>query len=391
VILDLKTIFVTGAVTCLVMAMMQLLAFATGRFTHWPVWWGLSSLAIGLGLLGGALRGTIPNVLSIELANTLLVGGSMLAVLGVRSFAGREMPWLACAMVLAVTWTLLALLPGSEGFAARTAIMAFVMVACDLAAIREAARLAQRENLRSAWILVGLFVPTAMFFMLRGALAVRDSVGTVMFPPDPGIQGWGSVIAIAFFVLRSSALLLMPAERSNNLLAALAQRDPLTGAMNRSGLEQAVARMATKSAGMSARVSLLLLDIDHFKLLNDTLGHGAGDEVLRVLSRTVHSQIRASDILTRQGGDEFAVVLPEIGAREAVRIADRIRIAFDAAMSNLEGAPRPPTLSIGIAEGDLASHPFDELLSRADEALYRSKRLGRNRVQAQLVPDDLVL
>jgi len=386
VILDLRTIFVTGAVTCLVMAMTQLLAFATGRFTHWPVWWGLSSLAIGLGLLGGALRGAIPDVLSIELANTVLIGGCMLAVFGVRSFAGRELPWLAFATVLAVTWALLALWPGAEGFAPRTALTAFLMAACDLAIVREAARLALREKLRSAWILVGLFIPTALFFLLRGVLAVRDSVGTVLFPPDPGIQGWGSVIAIALFVLRSSALLLMPAERSNNLLAALAQRDPLTGAMNRSGLAQAVARMVTKSAGTSAPISLLLVDIDHFKLLNDTLGHAAGDEVLRVLSRTVHSQIRATDILTRQGGDEFAIVLPGIGAREAVRIADRIRNAFNAAMSGLEGAPRPPTLSIGIAEGDLSLNPFDELLSRADQALYRSKRLGRDRVQAQLEP-----
>lgn len=314
-----------------------------------------------------------------------MLAGCLLLLFGIRHFGGRELNWFGFGIVLLVVWILLALSPGEQGFATRVLIVAVVMAFCDAAIVREVVRLARQENLRSAWLVAALFAPTALVYGGRIVLAALDRVGTTLFPKDAGASSWLAAIGVAFVILRGQALLLLAGERSNRMLVSLARRDPLTGAMNRSGLEQWHARQTREHRRSELRASLLLVDIDHFKILNDTRGHAAGDEILRIFADAVSGQLRSSDILARQGGDEFAIVLPGIGVREAVRVAERIRIVFKEALAgSLEDLPQPPTLSIGVAEADLDGRSLDQSLAEADEALYRAKRLGRDRVQAQL-------
>lgn len=380
--LDLRTIFVTGALTCFIIGVLQLMTFATGRFTRSPVWWGASSLCIGTGLLGAAFRGVIPDIVSIEFANTTMLAGCLLLLFGIRNFAGRELNWFGFGVVILGIWALLALSPGAEGYSTRVMVVATVMALCDAAIVREAVRLGRQEKLRSAWLLAVLFSPTVVIYAGRITLAAFEQVGTTLFPADSGATGWLAAIGVTFVILRGQALLLLAAERSNRILATLARRDPLTGAMNRSGLEQ---WLAQQSHG-ERRAALLLVDIDHFKKLNDTLGHAAGDRTLRLFADAVREQLRNSDILARQGGDEFTIILPGVGVREAVRVAERLRGAFRDKLADLAEIGLQPTLSIGVAEVELGGRELDDLLVEADEALYRAKRLGRDRVQAQLKP-----
>lgn len=384
--LDLRTIFVTGALTCFIIGAMQLMTFATGRFTRSPVWWGTSSLCIGTGLLGAAFRGTIPDLLSIEFANTAMLAGCLLLLFGIRHFAGRELHWFGFGATLLAVWILLSLSPGEPGYAMRVLIVACVMAFCDAAIVREAVRLARQEQLRSAWLLAILFAPTVLIYSGRIVLAALDQVGTTLFPRDSGVNAWLAAMGVTFIILRGQALLLLAAERSNRMLSALARRDPLTGAMNRSGVEQWLDGQMRGIEQGEARASILLVDIDHFKAVNDTHGHAAGDEILRVFAHAVRGQLRSGDILARQGGDEFAIILPGVAVREAVRVAERIRGVFKDALAEFDALPGPPTLSIGVAESDLRVRNLDQLLAEADQALYRAKRLGRDRVQAQLKP-----
>ncbi|QEL21529.1 GGDEF domain-containing protein [Bosea sp. F3-2] len=387
-ILDLRTIFVTGALTCFIIGVMQLMTFATGRFTRSPVWWGTSSLCIGAGLLGAAFRDVIPDLISIEFANTAMLAGCLLLLFGIRHFGGRELHWFGFGIVLLAVWILLSLSPGEQGYATRVIIVAVVMAFCDAAIVREAIRLGLQEKLRSAWLLVALFAPTVLVYVGRIGLGAFDRVGTTLFPRDAGANAWLAAIGVTFIILRGQALLLLAAERSNRMLATLARRDPLTGAMNRSGVEQWLDQQVRGGHRGEVRASVLLVDIDHFKALNDTRGHAAGDEILRVFAHAVRGQLRSGDILARQGGDEFAVILPGVGVREAVRVAERIRGVFKDALAEFNDLAGPPTLSIGVAESDLRTRSLDQLLAEADEALYRAKRLGRDRVQAQLKPVD---
>ncbi len=164
---------------------------------------------------------------------------------------------------------------------------------------------------------------------------------------------------------------------------ALAQRattDPLTGAWNRRQLEDAVAGEMRRSSRYGHPMTLLLLDIDHFKQVNDTHGHPEGDRVLRTVADLVRACIRLSDSLTRWGGEEFIVLMPNTGLASASILAERIREAI--AGHSFEDIG-PVSISLGVAEY-LAGSPLEAWVARADQALYRAKSLGRNRVEVDV-------
>lgn len=383
-ILDLRTIYVVGATTCIILGCIQLFALVTARFERWPLLWGLSSLLLGCGMMLIALRGMIPDFVSIEVANMASWAGYLLLLASVRSFAGQPARAMLHLGAVAGAGALLFLWHEPEGFAKRVILMSALCAFCDILIVREGLRLVRREGLQSAWILVGLFAPTAALFVLRGWLALTGQLGSDLFSEKQAPLPWLAVTATAFIIMRSNALMLLATERSHNQLVFLARHDPLTGAMNRNGLEGAIAQIGGANALRPRRLALLLIDIDHFKALNDTRGHAAGDEILRLFADTARRELRQGDIIARHGGDEFAVVLPDLGLHEAIRVAERLRLAFGSAVAALGNGDKPPTLSIGVTEGDAVSQTLDALLRDADEALYRSKRMGRDRVQSRI-------
>jgi diguanylate cyclase (GGDEF)-like protein len=170
-------------------------------------------------------------------------------------------------------------------------------------------------------------------------------------------------------------------------LASMVLTDPLTGCLNRRGFDQALAREIARSSRSGSELALLALDLDHFKLINDTHGHLAGDEVLRAAGALLHQACRAGDVVARTGGEEFAVLLPDTDAAGAFQFASRL-------CDIVRGHPFPPTTaagdairittSIGVVAG--APEPrgdFAALFSaRADVALYVAKRSGRDRARA---------
>ena len=165
---------------------------------------------------------------------------------------------------------------------------------------------------------------------------------------------------------------------------ALALTDEVTGLYNRrylfAHLDELLARVSAEGAG----VALLMVDIDHFKRVNDTWGHGAGDEVLRQVARRAQDSVRSVDLVARLGGEEFAVVMPETDVAVAVAVAERLRAAIAGLpfALNQGGARLPVTISIGVATALAGGDDRDRLLRRADAALYEAKAAGRNRVAA---------
>ena len=173
---------------------------------------------------------------------------------------------------------------------------------------------------------------------------------------------------------------------ANAQLEVLAMTDSLTGLANRRHFGDQLAREATRAAETGRPISLLTLDIDHFKSINDRHGHPAGDAVLRRVALLLEEQVRGSDLLARVGGEEFAVLAVDTGMVEAGQLAERLRKAIeDAGPVSVGHAAVPVTISLGVVSrrirpGELARAP-EHLLAAADDALYRAKRNGRNRVE----------
>ncbi len=156
--------------------------------------------------------------------------------------------------------------------------------------------------------------------------------------------------------------------------------DPLTGVGNRRELERCLAAEWERSRRSGRALSLLLIDLDHFKAVNDRYGHQAGDKVLVAVSRRIGASVRSYDTVCRYGGDEFAVILPDAGPGEALAVAERLR--HDVAEMGATGQiPAPVTVSVGLASFPAHASTPEELIREADVALLReAKRRGRNRV-----------
>ena len=176
------------------------------------------------------------------------------------------------------------------------------------------------------------------------------------------------------------------ADRLRDIMQAslqMAVTDPLTGLHNRRYLESHLGGLVDAAADGDKPLSLMILDIDHFKSVNDTYGHDAGDEVLKAFAERVKTVIRGVDLLCRLGGEEFIIVMPDTSLDIAGRVAERVRQAVGDVMFAIDKGERhiPVTVSIGLAERR-NGREADSMMKRADRALYRSKALGRNRVSA---------
>jgi len=171
--------------------------------------------------------------------------------------------------------------------------------------------------------------------------------------------------------------------RFRTQLASLVLTDPLTGCLNRRGFDQALARELARAHRAGSEVSLLALDLDHFKNVNDTYGHLAGDSVLYEAGALLLHSARAGDVVARTGGEEFAVLLPDTGASGAFQLASRICDTFRAHDFVINDEVVRLTISIGVVTGSTASGiaEAEQLKRLADEALYAAKRSGRDRVR----------
>jgi diguanylate cyclase (GGDEF)-like protein len=167
-----------------------------------------------------------------------------------------------------------------------------------------------------------------------------------------------------------------------NQLTRQAQTDALTGAMNRRGLMQCLELLHVRAQQAGHAYVILMIDVDHFKAINDQHGHAEGDEVLKRVAGGLRDGLRTGDVVARWGGEEFCVVLPRTDLAEARSLAERLKLQIAA------GTTPRVTVSIGVAESVVQTQRPEDVIRRADEALYRAKEAGRDRVvvAAAVVP-----
>ena len=189
--------------------------------------------------------------------------------------------------------------------------------------------------------------------------------------------------AFASIVVTSFGFLLMHTERAEAQSNRLAITDPLTGTLNRRVFVEFAERELAICRLENAPFSLMMLDLDHFKHVNDNYGHQSGDAVLKRFAEIVQDCLRKEDLLVRYGGEEFCVLLPRLTSERAQLLADRLRAQVAHASFTFSRHSIAITTSIGVSSVERGEKGnVDAILARADEALYRAKQSGRNRVIA---------
>ena len=210
-----------------------------------------------------------------------------------------------------------------------------------------------------------------------------------------GLAALGALLAALVHTLHNRAQLRLIADsnealtRLNEELRRIAERDHLTGCFNRRRLDEAMNAELARSARSGHPLALAMLDLDHFKAVNDRYGHGVGDTMLAHVTDIIRRQLREPDLFARVGGEEFALLLPDTAEHDAVALLERVRRKVEETPLNHEGEPIPMTVSAGVAEARPDIEP-DRWMRKADAALYMAKHCGRNRItRASDVPEGM--
>ena len=354
---------------------------------------GMDVFALGNAMLGLAymlqlLEGPPGWSAASVLNHTLTLCTPVVYAVGGLRFFGRPAPLLRPVLALALAYSVAQLLVHAFlGPAARHAMLALLsallmaaMVAGVLHAMRGVARDLRLEMALFAVLIAGLGVLNAVKFqrLLQLGLAALE--------PAQRFQTVFYLYMSFLATVLAPTMVWLVLRRLTDALRAAAAHDPLTQLLNRRGLLAALEQHFGQRTAAPACV--LLLDIDHFKRVNDTHGHRVGDEVLCQVARTLRSTVRGGDLVSRTGGEEF-VVIGLHGEAGALALAERLRLAIERHEVPIPGAGAPLrcTVTIGLSQPFSHLAGFDAALQIADAALYRGKADGRNRVVAGSATD----
>lgn len=221
---------------------------------------------------------------------------------------------------------------------------------------------------------------TGAIFALSAILHL--SCGLLALLVDVAAVNWDLLHAANILLLIgwNFGFLMLIGQRNQERLSALANHDELTGVHSRRAFMAMARQLYSVVERQQKPLAVVMLDLDHFKQINDTYGHAAGDAILKRFADNCRACLRHSDLLGRIGGEEFCVVLPDTGMEGAVEVAERIRAGFASGESHWRGDRLRATVSIGVAWRGVDAATLEGLLARADEALYQAKKQGRNRV-----------
>lgn len=345
--------------------------------------WTLAPLASFVSTVLFALRGVVPDLFSIVLANMVLFQGCILYYAGSQLFLGHERDTRAWSVVTVVMGVVLFWFSDVQpSYSIRLAV--FTLGISGLFFAHARLYLRHRTKRVGMRLMTGLLLLQSLVAGLRCVSAVLGEAGIGMLDAT-WLQSLYIVMYSVTALMLSITAVLMATDRLRLEFEFMATHDPLTGMLNRRALIERCEHEVTRARRGTGALSLLMLDADHFKRINDAFGHQTGDEVLRELALRLQAPLPSSARLGRYGGEEFLVVLPDLTHDGARAVAERLRAGAGepfAAESPLAAAGIGRlSVSIGLAVFQGPADTLDALLARADAALYRAKAQGRDRVE----------
>ena len=366
--LDISTLFVANILVLAISSVAYLSVFVrTPGDRYWLYWVGANvALAASLAIYLAWPQLMLP--LSI-MPDALLVLGFALRHAAARSFAGRVIQPLPFVLVPLFIVAALAAGDPSLGYA----LVNVVLTSMALLVAREFWR-DRQDRLFSRFGLVGVYLLMAASFAARAGQGVWAPENVQSYIPYDELLEIHLVVALVHVIAGSLFVLSLASEHSADALRDAARRDPLTGLFNRRAFDA----LLGQSLGRRD-VGLALVDVDHFKAINDRHGHAAGDLVLKAVSKALMGAVGGQGHVARIGGEEFALVLCGVDANEAGAVGERARQAVERCRVDHAGGKIGVTVSVGIAHAGNGCETADDFLERADRALYSAKANGRNR------------
>lgn len=385
--LDSFTLLVSSGVVMVFLGCALLYFWNLDRASKWLLWWSVPFLIGGTAAFSYLRMDWETNFISIAFGNALRITAIALLWQGARVFERRK-PLVAVVLLIPVIWLGLCLIPSfSASMAARViGVSLFNAAFCSLAAY-ELWR-GRSEILPSRTPAMVVLLTFAGFMLLRVA-----TVGILPFPMgslplDPIWMGIFNLVVFVHASFLGFLLIALTKERHEAEQRNFAILDPLTGLMNRRAFMSQAERYARLRKRGRLPLALLVLDIDHFKSVNDRFGHDVGDRVLIAFAAVAEACVRPTDQLYRMGGEEFCFILPDTSLPDAIAVAERVRAAVARNSVDTGQGGVLVTVSVGVATADHAGFDLELLLAAADAAVYEAKARGRDRV---VVADPIAL
>jgi diguanylate cyclase (GGDEF)-like protein len=343
-------------------------------------WWGFAHLIRAGSVMLFGMYGSAPDLITIDLANALLFTAFAVTWTGARVFDGRpvEPVYLVTGAVL---WLLVCRLPAlADAMNARALLASGIITTYTWLTAYEFWR-GRDEQLVSRWPAIFMLFAHGALFLLRTPL-----LAVLPWSPTDNVYNsvWLTVMsfeALLFTISIAFILLAMAKERIELRHRTAAMIDPLTGIANRRAFLQDAEDLTKRHLARPRPTAVLLIDLDHFKSINDRFGHALGDRVLEVFTDAAKHSLHASDLIGRLGGEEFAAIMHDTTYDDALAVAERLRENFAEATQEVDGRQVGATLSVGMVFCQEAALDVPELLAQADQALYFAKERGRNRVE----------
>jgi diguanylate cyclase (GGDEF)-like protein len=386
VTLDIHSAVTLSAVLALLMGISLRYVLPDYPATLWPSirLWFFGTFLQPLGWVLYGLRGEVPDLVAIVLSNAVLSLAFAKLFQALRSFVSR--PASAILVYAPVVVVGLAEIVFTYVFpsirmrvVSVSPLIAFQFAACA------ATMLLGSPPRRRSYVLTGVSFALSAGVLLLRTLYEGLRAGTL---PSAFIASpmQTAVFAVGTFLpaISTFGFVLLCNDRLNLELVRQATIDPLTGISNRRALGEECERVIATARRRGQRLAVLLVDVDHFKVINDDYGHDSGDSVLQMLVGALRSELRPEDSFGRLGGDEFAVVLPAVDETAARVVAERLRQAVERTEFVIQGSAARLHVSIGFALSGPDDDDFDALLRRADLAMYAAKRAGRNLIVGPL-------
>ncbi len=379
--LDLTTLTVTLTLVTLSMTLLLALAAWHAGTEQGLRHWALGNCSLMLGLLLNVNQELLHHSLSIVLANGLMTAGLGVIWLGVRAFKGRSQPeWgpiSAAALIMLALWVCRFQLGRLDiCYAISSLVLGGFFLMCAKELLIRAA-----QPLRTAYWFTGSIALLFGICLIGRPLAALSGLQSDHPALDNPLQNLTLLGAMLAQIGMASGFILMTHYRTAEALHRLSERDGLTNALNRRSLQEQAKALLEIMAERKQPATLIMVDADHFKRINDEFGHQTGDAVLCHLVSSISQHLRSDDLLGRFGGEEFTLILPGLNTERAAQVAERIRQGLCRHPWEQEGQPVWLSASLGVACSEHHGYDFSILLAAADAALYRAKALGRNRVE----------